>query len=119
MKPVDVTMLVVGASAFVIAALEWMGVFHFRVEPQAFLLVGIVCVGRVMLRIKLRNAALQRQAMIDEVPKHPLGLMDDGPVEQAARQRDPRSEARLDGKNNPLLSGVPNRPLGILDDDRK
>ena len=74
MKPVDITMLLVGTAAFVISLLEWMGVFRFRVEPQAFLIVALVCWGRVALRIKLRNVARQRQAMIDQVPKRPLGL---------------------------------------------
>lgn len=77
MKPVDSIMLALGAGAIAMAVAEWMGAVETRVDARAFLLIALVCVGRVLLRMKLRNAARQRQMMIDEIPKRPLGIVDD------------------------------------------
>ena len=74
MRPVDSIMLALGVASIGMAIAEWMGAVQTRVDPKAFVLIAAICVGRVLLRIKLRNSVRERQSMIDEVPKRPLGL---------------------------------------------
>jgi Flp pilus assembly protein TadB len=76
MKPIDFIMLALGAAAEVTAILEWAGVVTLRVEAPAMSLIGIVFIGRVVLRLKLQSRERQRQMMLNEVPRRPLGLDD-------------------------------------------
>lgn len=79
MKPIDYVMLTLGASALVIAALETMGKIELRIPPGAMVLLAAVFVGRAVLRIKLRGRERQRQMMLREIPRRPLGIADDEP----------------------------------------
>jgi hypothetical protein len=76
MKPIDFIMLALGAAAEVAAILEWAGVLTLRVEAPAMSLIGIVFIGRVVLRLKLQSRERQRRMMLNEVPRRPLGLDD-------------------------------------------
>jgi hypothetical protein len=77
MKPIDYLMLTLGAASLVIAALESMGRLELRIPPGAMLLLALVFVGRALLRIKLRGRERQRQMMLREIPRRPLGIADD------------------------------------------
>jgi hypothetical protein len=77
MKPIDLIMLGLGGAAFVTACLEWMGVVSLRVPAPGMAVLGIVFVGRVVLRLKLQGRERQRQAMLQEIPRRPLGIEDD------------------------------------------
>jgi hypothetical protein len=79
MKPIDYVMLTLGSSALVIAALETMGEIHLRVPPGAMVLIAAVFVGRAVLRMKLQGRERQRQMMLREIPRRPLGISDDEP----------------------------------------
>jgi hypothetical protein len=77
MKPIDYVMLALGAAAEVTAILERAGVVTLRVEAPAMALVGIIFIGRVVLRLKLQGRERQRQMMLREIPRRPLGIADD------------------------------------------
>ena len=70
-------MIGLGAAALVTAALEAAGQFALRVDARGMTLIGIVLIGRVMLRIKMQNRAKQREMMLREIPKRPLGITDE------------------------------------------
>jgi hypothetical protein len=77
MKPIDYVMLTLGAGCLAIAALQSMGKIELRFPPGAMLLLAAVFVGRALLRIKLRGRERQRQMMLKEIPRRPLGIADD------------------------------------------
>jgi hypothetical protein len=77
MKPIDYVMLALGATAEVVALLERAGVVTLRVESPVMALIGIVFIGRVALRLKMQGRERQRQMMLREVPRRPLGIADD------------------------------------------
>jgi hypothetical protein len=79
MKPIDYVMLTLGAASLAIAALESMGKIELRIAPGVMLLLAAVFVGRAVLRIKLRGRERQRQMMLKEIPRRPLGIADDEP----------------------------------------
>ena len=77
MKPIDFVMLTLGATALAIAALEWKGVIELRIEPRVMMLLAVVFWGRVVLRLRMQGFRRQREMMLREIPKRPLGLGDD------------------------------------------
>ncbi len=70
-------MLGLGVCSLIASVCEAMGVFSLRIDARGFLIIGLVLIARVVLRIKMQNRALQREQMIREVPKHPLGIDDE------------------------------------------
>jgi len=76
MKSIDYVMLGLGAISIALAAAEWMGKVQLRVEPRAMILIAVLFVGRVVLRLKMQGRERQREMMLREVPKRPLGLED-------------------------------------------
>lgn len=77
MKPIDYVMLALGATAEVMALLEWTGYVTLPVPTQAMSVIGIVFIGRVVLRLKMQGRERQRQMMLREIPRRPLGIADD------------------------------------------
>jgi hypothetical protein len=76
-KPIDLIMIGLGVAALATAVAEAMGMLSLRVDARGMTLIGILLIGRVMLRMKMQNRAKQREMMLREVPKHPLGIVDD------------------------------------------
>lgn len=74
MKPIDFVMLGLGALAVVGAALESRGIIPARVEPKMLLIVALLFWGRVALKLRMQGFRQQRQKMVEEIPKKPLGL---------------------------------------------
>ena len=74
MKPIDTIMIVLGVAALGVALAEAMGMFTLRVDARGMTLIGLVMIGRVVLRIKMQGKARQREMMLREVPKRPLGI---------------------------------------------
>lgn len=77
MKPIDYIMIALGVAALLTAVAERVGVLTLRVDERGMLLIGIVLIGRVLLRVKMQNRARQREMMLREVPRRPLGISDD------------------------------------------
>jgi hypothetical protein len=65
---------VLAATSIGLAVAEWMGRITLRVEPRIMLLLAALFVGRVLVRRRLQGREQQRQMMLKEVPKRPLGL---------------------------------------------
>jgi hypothetical protein len=77
MKPIDFVMLTLGATAVAVAALEFKGVIELRIDPRVMMLLAIVFWGRVALRLRMHGFRRQREMMLREIPKRPLGITDD------------------------------------------
>jgi hypothetical protein len=77
MKPIDYTMIGLGVAALATAVAEAMGALTLRIDARGMSLIGIVLIGRVMLRIKMQNRQKQREMMLREIPKRPLGIDQD------------------------------------------
>jgi hypothetical protein len=56
---------------------EALGMFVLRIDARGMTLIGLVMIGRVVLRIKMQGRARQREMMLREVPKRPLGIDDE------------------------------------------
>jgi hypothetical protein len=77
MKPIDYIMIALGVAALGTAAAEAMDYLTLRIDARGMTLIGIVLIGRALLRVKMQNRAQQREMMLREVPKRPLGISDD------------------------------------------
>jgi hypothetical protein len=77
MKPIDYIMIGLGVAALATAVLEMAGTFTLRIDARGMSLIGIVLIGRVLLRMKMQNRQKQREMMLREIPKRPLGIDDD------------------------------------------
>src|SRR5690349_6424758 len=75
--PIDYIMIGLGVAALITAVLEAMGMFELRIDARRMTIIGMVLVGRVLLRVNMQNRARQREMMLREVPKRPLGIADD------------------------------------------
>jgi hypothetical protein len=74
MKPLDYVILLLGAGSIALAIAEWMDVVPHRLDPRLLILLGLALIGRVVLRLKMQGRERQRQMMLREIPKKPLGL---------------------------------------------
>jgi hypothetical protein len=74
MKPIDLVMLALGAGALVLALLESRGVVPARVDQRVLMIVALLFWGRVALRLRMERFRQQREKMLQEIPKKPLGL---------------------------------------------
>jgi hypothetical protein len=77
MKPLDYVILLLGAGSIALAIAEWMGAVQHRLDPRLLILLGLALMGRVVLRLKMRGRERQREMMLREVPKRPLGIDDE------------------------------------------
>jgi hypothetical protein len=77
MKPIDYIMIGLGAAALATAVAEMSGALTLRIDARGMSLIGIVLIGRVVLRIKMQNRLRQRDMMLREIPKRPLGIDED------------------------------------------
>ncbi len=77
MKPIDYIMIGLGVAAIATAVAEMSGALTLRIDARGMSLIGIVLIGRVVLRIKMQNRLRQRDMMLREIPKRPLGIADD------------------------------------------
>lgn len=77
MKSIDYVMLLLSATALVIAGLEYAGAVQLRIDSRVMILLGVAFAGRVVIRQKLQGRERQRQMMLREVPRRPLGIEDE------------------------------------------
>jgi hypothetical protein len=77
MKPIDYIMIGLGVAALATAVAEMSGALTLRIDARGMSLIGIVLIGRVVLRIKMQNRLKQREMMLREIPKRPLGIDQD------------------------------------------
>jgi hypothetical protein len=77
MKSLDYVILLLGAGSIALAIAEWMGAVPHRLDPRLLILLGLALIGRVVLRLKMQGRERQRQMMLREIPKRPLGLEDE------------------------------------------
>ncbi len=74
MKSLDYVILLLGVGSIALAIAEWMDVVSHRLDPRLLVLLGLALIGRVVLRLKMQGRERQRQMMLREIPKKPLGL---------------------------------------------
>ena len=77
MKSLDYVILLLGVGSIALAIAEWMDVVSHRLDPRLLVLLGLALIGRVVLRLKMQGRERQRQMMLREIPKKPLGLEDE------------------------------------------
>jgi hypothetical protein len=77
MKPIDYIMIGLGVAALATAVAEMSGALTLRIDARGMSLIGIVLIGRVVLRIKMQSRLRQREMMLREIPKRPLGIDQD------------------------------------------
>jgi hypothetical protein len=74
MKSLDYVILLLGVGSIALAIAEWMDVVSHRLDPRLLVLLGLALIGRVVLRLKMQGRERQRQMMLREIPKKPLGI---------------------------------------------
>ena len=65
--------LVLAGAALGLAVAQWIHPFGNRVPPGVLIVVALLSVLRYVLRKQLQR----RNRMVDEVPEHPLGIIDE------------------------------------------